>query len=79
MDDLAHIIRVHEQKHQCETLYAEGHIIGAAVSLLQIKNTASAAVRGYAFITDWISGEFWHCEPGETIEFVCQISRTDAH
>ena len=39
----------------------------------------SEAVKDYTFITDWLAGELWDCEAREIIEFVCQISRTDAH
>ena len=59
--------------------YAEGHIVDAAASLLEIKNTASEVVRGDTFIMGWLAGGFWHCEPRDITEFVCQISRTDAH
>ena len=41
--------------HQCETLNAPD------------QGPGSAAVRGYAFVTDWITGEFWHCKPREII------------
>ena len=77
-DDLAHIVHVREQKHKCETLYAEGRIVDAAASLLEIKNTTSAAVRGDALITDWIAGEFWHCEPREVIVRFHEPMRIDA-
>ena len=79
MANLAQLVRVHEQKHQCEVFYAEGHIVDAVASLLEIKNTAREAIRGYTFITDWLAGEFWHCELRDIAEFVRQTSRTDAH
>ena len=53
-------------------------MVDAAASLLEIKNTASEAVRGYTFITDWLAGEFGIANRDIT-EFVCQTSQTDAH
>ncbi|KAG8217956.1 hypothetical protein J3R82DRAFT_6127 [Butyriboletus roseoflavus] len=40
-DGLAQIIRAHERKDECETLYDEGRVIDAAICLFTIMNTAS--------------------------------------
>ena len=55
------ILRVHEQKHRCEALYAEGRIIDAAVSLLEIANTVSDDVKTNKLIMDWLAGELLCC------------------
>ena len=39
------ILRAHEQKRQCEALYAEGRIIDAAVSLVEFANTVNDDIR----------------------------------
>jgi peptide subunit release factor RF-3 len=57
-DNLIQILRAHEQKDQCEALYAEGRIIDAAVSLLEIGNTVNNYVRANMLIMDWLSGKF---------------------
>ena len=44
-------------------------MVDAAASLLEIKNTTSEAVRAYSFMTDWLAGEFWHCERRVIVEF----------
>ena len=59
-DGFAQIVRAHEQRNWCETLYAKGRIADAAVSLLEIKNTASKAVRANKLIMDWLAGESLH-------------------
>lgn len=52
------VIRAHEQKHQCESLYAQGRIYDAAQSLLEMQNTINESVRTNKFVVDWLSGEF---------------------
>lgn len=57
LQSLRAVLRVHEQKHGCEVLYAQGHIQDAAESLAEIVNNANDAVRTNKLITDWITGE----------------------
>ena len=57
-DGLVEILRVHERKHHCEALYAEGRIIAAAESLLEITNGLSEEVRANKLLMDWLAGEF---------------------
>ena len=57
-DSLTKILRVYQQKHQCETLYADGCIMAAAQLFFEIVRTASDSVKVDTIITDWISGEF---------------------
>ena len=52
------VICAHEQKHQCESLYAQGRIYDAAQSLLEMQNTINESVRTDKFVVDWLSGEF---------------------
>ena len=56
-DSLIRIIRAHEQKDHCESLYAQGRIYDAAESLLEIANTVNEDMRGDAFFFDWHAGE----------------------
>ncbi|KAF8448832.1 WD40-repeat-containing domain protein [Boletus edulis BED1] len=60
-DSLIQIIRVHEQKHQCEVLYAEGHIIDAAASLLELANTISEDARANELIMNWLAEFTYRC------------------
>ncbi|KAI9571641.1 hypothetical protein HD554DRAFT_2168897 [Boletus coccyginus] len=60
-DGLIRINRAHEQKHQCESLYAQGHIRNAAECLLKIVNTTDDDVRENKFITDWLSNFTHRC------------------
>jgi len=50
----------HEQKHQCESLYAQGRIKGAVECLFELANTINEDVRLGAnkVITDFVAGEF---------------------
>ena len=57
-DSLTRINRAHEQKHQCESLYAQGRTYDAAESLLEIVNTINEDIRGDKLIFDWLAGEF---------------------
>ena len=57
-DSLIRINHAHEQKHRCESLYAQGHIGDAAECLLKIANTIDNDVRENKLLTDWLSGEF---------------------
>ena len=56
-DGLVEILRVHERKHHCETLYAEGRIVAAAESLLEVTNDLSEGVRANKLLMDWLTGE----------------------
>ena len=56
LDDSQH--KIYMQKYQCETLYADGHVIDAAQLVLEIVRTATDAVKDDTTIMDWISGEF---------------------
>lgn len=51
------LVRSHEQKHQCESQYAQGRIYDAAQSLLQMMDSSSEDVRGNKIIMDWLIGE----------------------
>ena len=53
---------MHEQKHQCEALYADGRTVDAAVSLLELTNTMSEEVRANGLIMDWLASTFRHRE-----------------
>lgn len=58
-ESLIQILYPHEQKHRCEaTVYAEGHIIDAAVSLLEVASTINEDVKVDKIIMDWLSGEY---------------------
>ena len=57
-DGLVEILRVHERKHHCETLYAGGRIVAAAESLLEIMNGLSEEVRANKLLMGWLAGEF---------------------
>ena len=59
---------MHRQKRQCETLYADGHVIDAAQLLLRIVRTATDDVKADATIMDWISGEFRLHQPDVTVQ-----------
>ena len=52
------VVRVHRQKHECETLYADGHVIDAAKSLLDVTKSVTDDVKSDAIIMDWLSGGF---------------------
>ncbi|KAI9455062.1 hypothetical protein HD554DRAFT_298615 [Boletus coccyginus] len=54
-DGLIRISHAYEQKHQYESLYAQGRIQGAAECLLEILNTVNEDVRGNKFIMDWLT------------------------
>ncbi|KAI9461363.1 hypothetical protein HD554DRAFT_2041443 [Boletus coccyginus] len=45
----------HEQKHQCESLYAQGRIQGAAECLLEFADTVNEHVRASKLIIDWLA------------------------
>ncbi|KAI9573369.1 hypothetical protein HD554DRAFT_2310612 [Boletus coccyginus] len=55
-DDINH---AHERKDQCESLYTQGRIQGAAKCLLVFANTVNEDVRVSEWITDWVT-EFSH-------------------
>ena len=51
-----------EQVHQCESLYAQGRIQGAAERLLEFASAVDEDIRANKFILDWFLGEF-RCRP----------------
>ncbi|KAI9571633.1 hypothetical protein HD554DRAFT_2302552 [Boletus coccyginus] len=53
------INRAHEQKHQCESLYAQGRIHDAAECLLETANIVNEDMGPNKLIMDWLS-EFTH-------------------
>ncbi|KAH0831375.1 hypothetical protein J3R83DRAFT_14038 [Lanmaoa asiatica] len=68
-DSLSRILRAHEQKHQCETLYAEGRIMDAALSLLEIINTVGEEVRTNNLLMDWFASESPCRGLGQSVQF----------
>ena len=52
------VIRAYRQKHECEILYANGHVINAAKSLVDIIKSINDDVKSDVIIMDWLSGEF---------------------
>jgi len=60
-DGLIRVNRAHEQKHHCESLYAQGRIHLAAERLLEIVDTVNEDVRANKFIVDWLAGGFRRC------------------
>jgi hydrogenase maturation factor HypF (carbamoyltransferase family) len=69
-NNLAHILRAHERKHQCEALYAEGRIIDAAESLLEIANAVSEDMKANKLLMDWLAGEL----RGQVLEAIIQFT-----
>ncbi|KAI9457924.1 hypothetical protein HD554DRAFT_2331179 [Boletus coccyginus] len=57
--DAQRINHAHEQRHQCESLYAKGHIQGAAECLLKFANTVNSDTRAEKAIIDWVA-DFTH-------------------
>ena len=60
LSDAQRIVHAHEQKHQCEFLYAQGRIQGAAECLLELASTVNEDVRlrTNKVIADFLTGEF---------------------
>jgi len=58
VDGLIRIDHALEQMHQCESLYAQGRIQGAAEYLLGFADVVHEDVRANKFIIGWLSGEF---------------------
>lgn len=52
------VLHAHEQKQECEDLYARGHIYDAAKSLIELSSIADEAVRTNKCIRTWLTGEF---------------------
>ena len=50
------VICAHRQKHECEILYADGRVIDAANSLLDITKSVNDDVKSDVIIMDWLSG-----------------------
>jgi len=59
-DGVIRINRAHEQRYQCESLYARGRIQGAAECLLEFLNIVNEDVRSNKVIADFLAGEFRH-------------------
>ena len=57
-DSLIRINHAHEQKHQCESLYAQGRIQDAAECILEFANTVDDDVKTNRLIMDWFAGKF---------------------
>lgn len=51
-DSLAKVLCIHQQKCRCESLYADGCVIDAALSLLEIVRK-----EGEDVIADWLPGK----------------------
>ena len=68
---------MHEQRHQCELLYAQGRIHDAAESFLEIANTINDDMRGDGFIFNWLAGEFWR--HGIRIEYLIVAASEFTH
>jgi len=47
-----------EQVRQCESLYTQGRIQGAAERLLELASAVDEDIRANKFIFDWLTGEF---------------------
>ncbi|KAG8214222.1 hypothetical protein J3R82DRAFT_11018 [Butyriboletus roseoflavus] len=60
-ESLIRIIRAHEQKRQCESLYAQGRIYDTAESLLEIANTTKEDLRANKLVIDWLDGMTHQC------------------
>ncbi|KAF8548434.1 hypothetical protein OG21DRAFT_1516295 [Imleria badia] len=60
-DRLIRIIHAHEQKHHCESLYAQGRVYDAAESLIEITSIVNEdeSADKDSFIFDWLA-EFTH-------------------
>ena len=52
LDDFQH--KIYWQKQQCETLYADGHVIDVTQILLKIVRTANDNAEANVTIMDWI-------------------------
>ncbi|KAF8548009.1 hypothetical protein OG21DRAFT_1516754 [Imleria badia] len=60
-DNLDHILRLHERKHQCEVLYAQGRMYDSVELLLEITSTITDEVRANKLIIEWLSGFTRQC------------------
>ena len=77
--ELHAVLCAHEQKHQCEALYAQGRIQDAAEALLKIVDTPSEAVRTNKLIVGWVSSEFLCHELVENLDPSYQRLRASAY
>ncbi|KAI9457905.1 hypothetical protein HD554DRAFT_2042200 [Boletus coccyginus] len=57
--DAQRINHAHEQRHQCESLYVQGRIQGAAECLLEFTNTVNEDMKANKVIIDWLT-DFTH-------------------
>ena len=73
VDSLSKILCVHQQKYICESLYADGHVMDASQSLLEIMRTATDDVKPDTTVMDWISGEFRLCGPDKAIQSLLSV------
>jgi len=60
-DGLIRINRAHEQRYQCESLYTQGRIHGAAECLLEFANIVNEDVKTNKLLIDWFAGECRRC------------------
>jgi len=67
VDGVIRINHAHEQRYQCESLYAQGRIQGAAECLLEFLNIVNEDVRSNKVIIDFLAGEFRHRALGYSI------------
>ncbi|KAF8120437.1 hypothetical protein EV363DRAFT_1303168 [Boletus edulis] len=58
-DSLIRTIRAHEQKHKCESLYAQGCIYDTAKCLLEVTENVSKDMGANQLITNWLAGWSW--------------------
>ena len=65
VNSLTKIFYAHQQKHQCETLFVEGHIIDAAKLLFETVGTVNDDVKADTTIKGWLPGKSRHCRSGK--------------
>lgn len=72
-DRLTKVLFAHQQKHQCESLYADGHVMDAAQVLLEIARTAGDEVKADEIIMEWLSGEHRLCGSDEVVQSLLSV------
>ena len=68
-DRSAKILDALRRKQQCETLYADGHVIEATQSLLEFAETTSEDVKTDPLINASLPCEYCHNEVEESVRF----------
>ena len=76
---LVQLLHMHEQKYQCEVLYADGRIVDAAVSLLEMTNATSEQVRTNKLIMDWLASTFGITNRDKVLNWYNQSLQTNAY